>query len=645
MITVQSDPKVISSNISKESKFSIQASAKAFNILSSGLYSHKFEAIVRELSTNASDAHAAAGKKDIPIKVLGPTLFNPIFSVEDSGDGIPPEEFEEIYTTYFHSTKTNTNEQVGCFGLGSKSPFAYTSQFNVENCYGGKKYTYSCFKDANGQPSVAMLSEVPTDKSGVKVFFAVKSVDFSSFNNAISDILAWFDVTPETNVSITKFARNDEVFSLPTFNHRSDFFVRMGQVVYPISNQYVENVFRTGYRNSSLIINIPIGSIDITPSRESIEYTERTKSYLRTRSAVLLDHCQDLLKTIEDDNTLTKLEKFRAKKKLAGELQLQPHVFSKLDIHDIFCSFDSLKAPFDVYTKGQKIPHRINTGNFITQVRDEHAIFFFDRKKGNLKRLGEFFNSLPHRGWMVFVFDPEAKPELLKLGFEEKDFNYSSKITVFSQAKEKANCCELVTNSYYGNFSKVGYFLDPSINDGIYIKESQVKLLHLNIGKFNICVKEKVYVFTDRQYELLKIEKKNFVHLFDFFKKSVQDFPVETLRAFHVSKHNELLHNAILKLSNLTDSKVLSEYVKNFPTSTLKPEDLATISFLLKGMQSLDFNEYEKAYENLIGVTDLYNSCIESINKKYPLLKHLIDKTNFDGIIDDVVVYINLIGE
>jgi hypothetical protein len=648
MISVQPESKVIRSNVSKESKFSLKASPEMFDLLSSKLYAYKFDAIVRELATNASDAQVAAGKGDIPIKVFGPTAFNPVFSVEDCGDGIPFDQFEKIYTVYGESTKTYTNDQVGCFGIGSKSPFAYTSQFTVENCHGGKKYTYSCFKDSDRQPSVALLSEVPTDKSGVKVFFAVKSMDFSNFTNAMSNVLKWFDVTPETNIPIAKLARDEEVFSLPTFDSRSHFFIRMGQVVYPVSDQYVQNVFRTGYRNSSIVINVPIGSVCVTPSRESVEYTEHTKKYLQTRSTVLLDHCLNLLKSVEDDHTLTKFEKFKTKKRLANDLQLQPGVFSKLNVDQHFCTIDPMKIPFDVYAKQyyRKTPYKVTYRNSNVEFQDENIIFFFDKKKGNMKRLATFFNTVSGRSAGVFVFDPAAKPELLKMGFEEKDFHYASKIDVVSQTREKTNCCELTFSQYYGTFTKTGVYLDPSVNDGVYVKEDQFKDLSiLGYKKFQAHVKEKVYVFTDRQYELLKIEKKNFVHLFDFFKKNLQDFPVETLRAFHVFDHNGVTHNALLKLSKLTNSGVINEYVKNFPTSVVKENDLATIFFLIRGMEALNLEETKKTYENLVGVTDLYTRCTDDINKKYPLLKYLIDKQDFDGIIDDVVGYINLIGE
>jgi hypothetical protein len=45
------------SNVGEIGEFRIRNSAKAFNILSSGLYANKVRAIVRELSCNAVDSH------------------------------------------------------------------------------------------------------------------------------------------------------------------------------------------------------------------------------------------------------------------------------------------------------------------------------------------------------------------------------------------------------------------------------------------------------------------------------------------------------------------------------------------------------------------------------------------------------------
>ena len=68
-------------NLNGSRKFQMKSSAKAFQILSSGIYERKVEAIVRELSCNAYDSHVAAGKKDVPFKVNLPTGLDPKFSV------------------------------------------------------------------------------------------------------------------------------------------------------------------------------------------------------------------------------------------------------------------------------------------------------------------------------------------------------------------------------------------------------------------------------------------------------------------------------------------------------------------------------------------------------------------------------------
>jgi len=96
----------------KTSGFKIQASAKAFEILSSNIYTNKVRAVVREYNCNAYDAHVAAGNEQ-PWDVHLPTRLEPHFSVRDYGTGLSDEQVREIFTTYFHSTKTGSNDFVG----------------------------------------------------------------------------------------------------------------------------------------------------------------------------------------------------------------------------------------------------------------------------------------------------------------------------------------------------------------------------------------------------------------------------------------------------------------------------------------------------------------------------------------------------
>ena len=139
MIISDNSVDVTLSNVGNTGEFKIKNSRKAFQILSSGLYSNKIKAIIRELSTNALDSHRAAGTVDTPFEVHLPTILEPYFSVRDYGTGLTDQEIESIYTTYFESTKTNSNEYIGALGLGSKSPFSYTDNFTVTSVKNGSK--------------------------------------------------------------------------------------------------------------------------------------------------------------------------------------------------------------------------------------------------------------------------------------------------------------------------------------------------------------------------------------------------------------------------------------------------------------------------------------------------------------------------
>lgn len=111
---------------SNSNSFSIAMNGKAFKVLSDTLYKNKIGSIVRELSCNAYDAHIVVGKKDIPFSIHLPDAFEPWFSVQDSGPGLSPEDIKTVFTVYFESTKDQSNDSIGAFGLGAKTPFSYT---------------------------------------------------------------------------------------------------------------------------------------------------------------------------------------------------------------------------------------------------------------------------------------------------------------------------------------------------------------------------------------------------------------------------------------------------------------------------------------------------------------------------------------
>ena len=153
--------------------FGIAGNAKSYNVLSKKIYTNKVQAVIREVSCNAHDAHVAADQ-DAQFKVHLPTTLESWFAVRDYGTGLTEQEVREIFCIYFCSTKTASNKAIGCLGLGSKSPFAVADSFTVTSWINGQKTVYSCYKDAKKSPQIARLTQEDSDEpTGIEVKMTV----------------------------------------------------------------------------------------------------------------------------------------------------------------------------------------------------------------------------------------------------------------------------------------------------------------------------------------------------------------------------------------------------------------------------------------------------------------------------------------
>jgi hypothetical protein len=230
------------SNVGEIGEFRIRNSAKAFNILSSGLYANKIRAIIRELSCNAVDSHVAAGKPDVQFEIHIPNSLDPHFSIRDYGTGLSHEQVTQIYTTYFESTKTNSNEFIGALGLGSKSPFSYTDNFTITAIQGNKKGIYSAFINGEGVPSIALMMEEATDEeSGVEIKFSVNDrYDFYKFRDEAQKVFRHFKLLPKVNgcsefrFELPDYETQNIIPGVHTLTNGRRSVAVMGNIAYPI---------------------------------------------------------------------------------------------------------------------------------------------------------------------------------------------------------------------------------------------------------------------------------------------------------------------------------------------------------------------------------------------------------------------------
>lgn len=298
----QDNPAVLS-NVGQIGEFRIRNSAKAFSILSSGLYANKIRAIIRELSCNAVDSHVAAGTTDTPFEVHLPNQLEPWFAVRDFGTGLNHEQVTNIYTTYFESTKTASNEFIGALGLGSKSPFSYTDNFTVTAVQGGVKRIYSAFINEEGVPSIALMDTTGTaELNGIEVKFSVNDQwDFSKFRDEARSVFTYFRQRPTiTGVSNLQF--NDVKYvdrDIIPGVHQCDTdrsMAVMGNIAYPIEVPNAETNLGDLARllNCGLEMHFEIGELDFQASREGLSYIPQTIDSIRAKltavNAKLADH-------------------------------------------------------------------------------------------------------------------------------------------------------------------------------------------------------------------------------------------------------------------------------------------------------------------------------------------------------------------
>lgn len=273
-----------------EGQFTIKATSKAFDILSSGLYSDKIQAIVRELSCNAHDSHVAANKGDVPIELRLPSHMEPTFYVRDYGLGLSHEDVMKLYTTYFESTKTNSDDFIGQLGLGSKSPFSYATNFLVESRFEGTHRIYSCFKNEQNLPAITLMSEQETEEgNGVTVTLAVRRDDVDKFHNAARKALMYFNPKPNV-VGRNGFAPYRLVHTVSGTNWRirdTDYYAGMngahvvqGFVAYPVDEHLLSengiSAAASALATTDIDLFVEIGKVEVAASREALSYDKRT---------------------------------------------------------------------------------------------------------------------------------------------------------------------------------------------------------------------------------------------------------------------------------------------------------------------------------------------------------------------------------
>jgi hypothetical protein len=305
-------------------KMSVQNESMPFIIKSlTDMYSNPTLALSREYLSNAYDACIAKmGTQssfgtvlDTPIEVTLPSALNPNFVIRDYGIGMNREVLSTVFPQYGASTKRGNNNEIGGFGLGAKSALAIVANFTVVSIKDGKKNVGIVQKGADGVGEISFLPETETDEaSGTTITITLPKPEALNQIFRDSNLLLGF---PHGSILLNGKMHENSVFNADLYtkigedgwvmnslidwensnnqNRRvgsyNDRIVVVGPISYHVSLKdlmgeeysswgHNRSAEKDGVFDSSAgfsVLNLPIGSVDFTPARENLIFSEKTR--------------------------------------------------------------------------------------------------------------------------------------------------------------------------------------------------------------------------------------------------------------------------------------------------------------------------------------------------------------------------------
>lgn len=301
----------------KKMKLSENATSMVFQLFTKNVYSDPIGSVVREITSNCFDSHIEAGV-NLPVVIRrskDPVTNNEFISFIDFGVGISPYRMENIYSVYFESTKRVDNEQIGGFGIGAKLPLAYKrangvgeaeydNSFNIITTFNGIKYIYLIYEGTES-PVVSLLHEEETQEgNGTEVRVPVLTKDIQRFEQAMIKQLYYFENIVFEGFDKITLNNDYQIYQGENFLYRgndlgSSMHICLGRVAYPID--YGVLGLNSSDYNVPVALRLNVGDINVTVSRESLDYNEQTIKLLKKKLAEVKQTLIDMLVHMYDE--------------------------------------------------------------------------------------------------------------------------------------------------------------------------------------------------------------------------------------------------------------------------------------------------------------------------------------------------------
>lgn len=293
-------PEVHRSSNFKQQMFDIGDTRIILEILRSKMYSRPIYVIVQEIMSNSRDAHREVGTPDLPVEVILSTFQGNQISFKDYGPGISPDRMENVYLKYGNSTKRDDNTQTGGFGLGAKTPFAYTDSFNITTVT-DKKRTYVAFIDETNKGAVSLVSEEDAEEpTGTTITLPVRDGDMEKFQEAVTIIGQFWNPRPKviSDRLVNWPAHQEQQSGIGWTYYKSPILgfhtmvALIDGVPYSVRQEALSSLssnLSILTNNNKVLLKFDVGEIQVTANREDIDYQPEVIEAIGKRVADVFD--------------------------------------------------------------------------------------------------------------------------------------------------------------------------------------------------------------------------------------------------------------------------------------------------------------------------------------------------------------------
>ena len=329
----------------RKMRLSNNAAAKVFQMFTKNVYSNPIGTVVREIVSNCFDSHVEACV-NYPVIIKKSIDANDVMYISfiDYGVGMSEERIYDIYGVYFETTKDETDELIGGYGIGGKTPFAYMrynenkidydNSFYVITNYNNVKYTYLMMEGLES-PEIALLhTEFTTDRNGTEVRIPILKKDLKSFKKEIVKQLYYFENIIFEGFEIPETEYPDEHDKIINADYQivrgKSFLFRgkdcndyvhvcLGRVAYPIDFS-VLNLNSSDF-SIPIALRFDIGELNVTLSRESLDYSKEDKNNLiKSRLIEAMSEIKELL--VKQYSSIDNLEDYFKVRNNYGKLNM-----------------------------------------------------------------------------------------------------------------------------------------------------------------------------------------------------------------------------------------------------------------------------------------------------------------------------------